>query len=772
MQGHLLKGFLFIFSSFLLAAEVFLMPVPLYVDSIYSGEIDLQIDNDIIRIQPYPLIERLKERLDWNKAQVTLNRWSEDQWVTPESLSTSIIRPEFDTNNLILKVHIPPESRKPETLSLLGKSRIPLGEIYPQAVFSGILNLDSWTRYQYEDMALDYRIAPELVLQYGGYVMEARGGLQSGLNLLYYDYIRLVKDFPGPMYRAEVGDITFKAGGFSTAPIKGVSFYRMTSLNEDYQSRPALGRQIYFPEPADVEIIINNRTVSRHRVNPGTWTFESFPLVQGANDIIIKWTDSQGDHEDRFFHIYDGKLLKPGEFDFGAAAGTDSYTTLNPAFLVHIANGVTGNLTSGANIYYDVNNYHFALGAPLLLATSIGSFNLIPRLDLYMTGGIGLDTELNYSYSEKRDEKPDLNFGTSLGYTTATYPVPLQRFNFTGYYNFNPVKGLSFTPSLGWSWDLSEDIHDMNIRIRVRKSTGDGSIISTDLGLKHDETGWYPLASITFSTSLHEIQQNFYARGDLSSKKMTLAWNRYSSSEKQSDYTLGASGIIPAERDDRLTLSMNGGYTHQYFTASASQGFNAFLGTEEFGNTTSLNLGSALVFAEGVLGFSRPVRSGFLLIQSEMGPLDVNPDKEGALLSLNGSTPGVLGSASPYRYTTYRLVPETLPVGSDINDYKVTLFPTYRSGTLFRAQAKVFMYAGGILLDNEGEPAGLRVGTINSVNGEEQEFFTDDSGYFECYSLIPGEYTLTLDGSELVYTISVKEDESGFYALKEVRPEN
>lgn len=754
---------LFSFPAF---GESLIMPVPLYVDQTYLGEIDLNVEDGTIKLQAHPLVIRLEEYLDETKARDSLNRWSPDQWVTPESLSASVIRPFFDEDNLILVVEIPPESRKPGVILLSGTMRKPPEKYVSSGGFSALLNLDLWTNFHYEALKLDYRLRALPALQFKGYVLEARGGVQSGLTPLFFDYARVVKDFPGILYRAEAGSLTYQADGFSGIPMTGAAFFRKTSLDENYQARPALGQTLFFSRPADVVIRVNDRVVSRERVPTGTWTFESFPLVQGANEIVIAWTDESGERERRLFHIYDGELLKPGEYDYGAALGTVSLESPAPALLFHMNNGINPSLTMGARLFYGINDYHLALGAPITLATSFGSFYLDSRLDLYLAGGAGTDINLSYSLSRKREDLPDLRLGAALDLDLASYPVEESQVGLSGYYSFTPVSGLSLTPTLGWSWNMVENIHNLDLRARVRKSTPDGSVISADLGIRHDKEGWAPQASITFSASLHEIQQNFYARGDLSGEKMTLSWSRYAGGDGEGDYNLGATGIIPANPEDRLTLSFNGGFAHPYFTFNASQAFNAFLEAGDITNSTSLSLGSALVYTDGVLGVTRPISGSFILVKSDLGNLEVNPSSRGALLTVYGDTVGVIDSAAPYRYTTYRLSPETLPVGSDINDYTKIVYPTYRSGILLLAQPRIFMYAGGTLLDREGAPLGLITGSIDG-----REFFTDESGYFECYGLTPGEYTLDLEEGAEEYTIEIKVHDSGFWDLGEVSPE-
>ena len=762
------------------------LPVPLYVDGVYSGEITLKINGRVL-VQARPLFNRLAPLLDQKKLEETLHRWRQVEWTPYETLADSPISAEFDETNLIFLVEIPPESKRPGSYSLSRAEIKPPENLTETARLSGVLNMEGWSRIAYDPSSVSYEIGPELGVNFSDYVLEARGGIQSEGELFFADYGRVVKDFLPLSLRAEAGDLTYDAEGFGQERMVGFSLFRKTSLDMNYQVVPELGQTIFFPEPAEVEIRVNSRTVRKRSVPAGTWTFKNFPLNQGANEVEILWTDSTGEHREFFFKIYDSGLLKKYETDWGISAGTDSWTTLNPAFLGHVSLGVTHTFTAGVGSFYDLNDNLIALEIPLGFASPVGTFQFVPSADIVKDEGYGAGAVLNHSFSERRAGHFRQSFGSSLGFQWDMYSTETQTYSARGYYNYSPLKDLSFTPAVNWSYEAIQSLHTIDCSVRIRKSSGDGSTMSVQIGMVYDEEEWAPKATLTYSLSLPEYRQNFYARGDLSGENMNLSWNRYSDTKKQQDYNLSASAVIPSNREDRLTFSMSGGYIHPRFTANLAQGFNAFIEDEDYDNTTTLSAGTALVYADGVLGWSRPVKSEFVIIESQIGPLEVNPTAFGSMLDMDGHTPETISSLSPYRYTTLRLVPDQLPAGADINDYTTVVFPSYRSGTLIRVEEKIYMFAGGILTDENGKPLELILGEIapfpdsgSEDDGTEKfekdiwprEFFTDETGYFECYGLAPGKYLLTQQDRELTYIIEVNANESGYYNLGEVKPEN
>ena len=709
------------------------------------GEIVVKINGEVL-VQARPLFKRLAPLLDQERLEHSINRWRQVEWTPWENLNDSLISAEYDETNLIFLVEIPPESRKPEYYSLIREEIEAPGNLTEPARLSGVLNMEGWSRFYYDPYTLNYEIAPELGINYSDYVLEAKGGIQSDGDLFFLDYGRVVKDFLPLSLRAEAGNLAYDADGFSLEEMVGFSLYRKTSLDMNYMTVPDLGQTIFFSEPAEVEILVNGKTVRKRRVPAGVWTFKNFPLNQGANDVEIVWNDSTGKHRESFFQIYDSNLLKQNETDWGVSAGTDSWYTFNPAFLGHINRGLTHTISAGIGSYYDLFENEIALELPLGYASPIGNFQLVPTAEMIQDEGYGSGVVLNHSFSESRTGHYSHSFGSSWGFKWRKYSTETQRYSARVYYNYSPLKTLSFTPAVNWSFEAVEELHTLDYSVRIRKSGGDGSTISVQIGMAYHDEEWSPKATLTYSISLPEYRQSFYARGDLSGENMTLSWNKYSGTNKDKDYNLSASAVIPSNREDRLTCSMSGGYVHPRFTASLAQGFTAFMADDDYDNTTTLAAGTALVYADGVLGWSRPVTGEFVIIESEIGPLEVNPTAFGSMLDMDGQTPEIITSLSPYRYTTLSLVPEELPIGSDINDYTVSVFPSYRSGTLIRVEKKIFMYAGGVLIDEKGLPLDLMLGKIVPLSdprvGEDEsewprEFFTDENGYFECYGLFP-----------------------------------
>ena len=260
----------------LTAQEDVFLPVPLYVDGEYTGEISLRINGKVL-IQPMLLLERLSPMLNEEKLNRIQNRWSREEWAPVDALGQDVILAEFDDAALIFLVEIPAESRKPETFSLTRENILPPDNLVLPARLSGVLNMEGWSRIIYEPSTVDFEFGPEAGVNYTGYLLEAKGGVQSGEDPFFGDYLRLVKDFVPLSLRAEAGTLTYDADGLSQGSMVGLSLFRKSSLDKNYQNVPELGQTIFFPEPVEVKVVINGKTVRRRSLPAGIWTFKNFP---------------------------------------------------------------------------------------------------------------------------------------------------------------------------------------------------------------------------------------------------------------------------------------------------------------------------------------------------------------------------------------------------------------------------------------------------------------------------------------------------------------
>jgi hypothetical protein len=97
----------------------------------------------------------------------------------------------------------------------------------------------------------------------------------------------------------------------------------------------------------------------------------------------------------------------------------------------------------------------------------------------------------------------------------------------------------------------------------------------------------------------------------------------------------------------------------------------------------------------------------------------------------------------------------------------VTLKPEYKSGLVVRPEKNVTTYASGILVDAQDKPIPWAFGIVIDKEGTALgEVFTDDTGFFEAYSLSQGEYIIRWETDEsLSVSFAIHPEDAGLVDL-------
>ena len=174
-----------------------------------------------------------------------------------------------------------------------------------------------------------------------------------------------------------------------------------------------------------------------------------------------------------------------------------------------------------------------------------------------------------------------------------------------------------------------------------------------------------------------------------------------------------------------------------------------------------------MVYADGYFMFSRPVRDSFVIIapgdEFTGQLLRVNPTSGGSELELTGKA-GVMSGVSSFRTQKVYIEPDELPEGMDDAGMKYLVRPSYKSAVVVKPQADILIFIGGTVKDSDGAPVETVLGRLTGkTGGESVDFFTDENGYFEAYSLAPDIYTMELIGFDVTAEIDLTDIESGFH---------
>ena len=753
--------------NFLYSQDSDTIPVPLYIDKTYTGEISVIIlPDESVQIRPSELIAYLEDLMTEDALNTARTIFPETGWLDLTDMAGLGVRIIFSFEDLTIRVTIPAHLRRETTVSLKSSGPTPEGTYLEQANFSAFMNLELWNRFTYESGTYDFSATPEIGLNIFDWVVEARGSFRT-TDIFYWDYSRLVKDFGSIGYRLEVGDLTVPVTGLTgVSRLLGASFRKNYSLSNAPEGTSAYSIEFFLREPSKVEIYMNDRKIRENDYQSGSYIFKDFPCSRGINRISIRWEDSEGPHEESLVIPFEGKLLRPGDFDLGIAIGLPDRKIVLPAFTSYQYLGITDNLTFGLGESFNIDTLELSIHPDFLLATNIGSFNLVPIWSINFNGGQNADVSFGYQMLKPGIDHY-LNFGANLSYdyNSIAYPeVPLSLLSLDGYFNFNFGSGFGFSPKVLWGWRFDENRQIMNTEAILKKSIRGGSAITASVGLEYNEELSFS-ATISYSSSFPDANQNLYIQEDLVTQRLSAFWTKYKTDE--SNLAFNASTELPMQLDDKLSFSFSSGWDHPLFGINGGHNFNTIIDTSTFNNSTFLSANSSLVFAEGHFMITKKVNDSFVIVAP--GPefseqtLRVNPRTGGSDLEISGS-PGVMSNLSSFSVRKLWIEPEELPLGMDASGMKYLVLPSYKSAFVVTPKADVRFYIGGFLTDPEGNMIEASLGRLTGKNnGESVDFFTDDTGYFEAYGLSPDEYQLQLNGFERTVSIDLKGSEGGYY---------
>lgn len=764
------------------------VPVPVYVDGEYAGEIDARLEgDDEVRVSSAAVLAFVDDILVDRAKEDARALFGDDRLVEPEAFAALGVSVSFDWDELLLRIRVPPLVRRPRRISLANTAPKPTGTPVAPADISIISNFDLWARYGYEQRLFEYAVTPELAANVHGVTAEIQGGLRSagptGRSAGptgFLDHARATWDLPDEGYRVQGGDLTWRSSElFGVSRLTGLSLFREGSLGDAPRLTDEILTSVYLPERSTVRLTVNGSKRYEGEHPPGNYEIANVPFGDGLNVVTVSWEDADGPHQVEIVVPYDGDLLDRGELDAGVAIGVADRTfgfaadaVARPVVSSYQRYGLTPNLTVGLREGVEVLDFQLDTGAEAMLATRAGTLVLEPSFGLGPASRMLVDVPLRYCYLDSRPSRY-LSFGLSGAYralTAADGASTAKTLTTSAYMNFVFGDGFSFTPTVTDTYSLSDGTNRLVVRASLRKSIRGGSALSANVGMRYDGEPSL-LATITYSAAFPDARQNLFVQQNLATQELFAFWNRYpGEGEQDLDFNVGAA--LPIDTSQVANTSAQVGYTHPLFRTSVAHRLSGVIDTGNISNATTLAFQSAVTYAEGVTALSRPVGDSFVTVapEGELAdvPLVVSRGGARADRTLRGGAT-VLPGLSSYTPAGVTVEPEEMILGLDERALRYVVEPGYRTGTVIRVRAPRAIYAGGVLLDEKGQPLIHELGAWSGSEEVAGEFFTDSDGYFEVYGIEPGEYTLTVGGRpDAAYRISIPEDANGFVDLGEI----
>lgn len=594
------------------------------------------------------------------------------------------------------------------------------------------------------------------------------------------------------------GDLEYKTKGFlDYKPMLGISYYTDFYAQPYFQTQYLGQESIFLPNPAEVEIFVNNHKTKTLNLDSGSYDLKEFALNEGVNDVSLKIKDQTGYTEVQNFSLvtYQNNLRK-GLHEYSYNIGLESRLTSpnsysdDPRAVFYHRYGLTNNFTIGGS----------------------GSFNEKTQL-LSLAGTYGMTKGLlHYDaalWRAKHYDGYDYNLGHIFQYVHNTSGEHLKSLMIQGRkfganfkrINYRPIEFNSIRRrTVDWDFNLlsnwnMEESSSLALSFRTTKYYDDDRLKSKLIasffrrfgGLRFRLSGQYDFRDndlIILASLSRSFGRNRYAANyDSDAKKYALEYSRYPISRTKS---VALNADAQFYEDGQKTLHYDTSYsTYRAKFDLFGRYLNAY--RNEYDNhELGMHIATALVYADGKFAISRPVSNSFAIVSYENDnafkgmKLGINPVTEGEKIfysaQINKFGAAVITDMSNYLYQDIRLDTAALPTGYIIEQSKYTLLPEFFTGIKLELDNIVQIIGNAQLKFPDSNNMSLVTGFTSTQSGSKQStkrnlFFSDRLGMVQFDGLEPGKCTIEAKHDGKTYSAEFEIPEftkGGVYQLGEI----
>lgn len=745
--------------------------IPFFINDQPQGQAIVVIaGGSASQVQAAPVLDRTASILQPNLQSQLAAIADSEGYLPLNQLQQLGIEVVFDQTQLELYLQIPAELRRTNVVGLFG---LPpeAADALPVSTISGYLNILAgediiWSGSESAGRQ-PLRIAFDGALNVSGWVLEGQANItEGGAPVFSRGDVRLVRDDPIHALRYMAGDLSIPvSGAFQTVvPLGGISVSRNYSLQPYRITRPTGEFTFFLERSSRVEIYINGVRVQQLQLEAGPQDIRNLALSTGTNDIQLVITDDLGQVQRLdFATALAGSLLAPGlqQFSYNLGfptqtlSGQREYQWDEPQLVLAHRWGVNSILTLGA--YAQLTPSYQMIETDGIWASEIGNWGWDIAASHTSELGTGLAMRLQYELPPNPQDPTNRSLRVAAEYrgdrfTTFDSLSPNSDWlTLSAAYSQRIFGDTSL--NIGGDYRLGRDGPDSyTANLGLSRSLGNG--LSGSINLNHsrnqegqDETQ----AFLGLSWLMPQSRQSVALNTTVSSTEAIsnrLLWSRSPDRRLQSpglalDLGQESQGYNLSGRLTYTDYRFDLGLTHDVAWPSQSEATTS--------NTTRLTLGTALVFADGHVGWSRPIINSFVLVvprdRWQGQTIGINPSQEGYGAIVDGFGPAVLPDLQPYYVSRVRLDAPEAPLGYDLGTDEYVIMPSYRSGTLIIAGTEASSFVRGVLVDEDGEPLGLQAGEVVSLSDADwaaQPLFTNRTGRFALLGFTPGSYEIRL----------------------------
>jgi len=769
-----------------------LLTVPLIINERDRGDVDIIFNGkeEETRIKLNKFIPYIEKILKDEIMKVIRNDFSGKEVINLLDVTSHKISARYDSSQLELHLDIPADLRKTEVISFrASNSTLSSDDLIKPSNFSAYMNIYSDLQYVWKGDSAGRQptnMVFDGALNYSDWVLEGEAFYREDNHKPFQrGNVTLVKDLVSHSVRVAAMDVALPGVDFqSTVAAGGLVISKNFQLRPDLITYPSSQKQFLLEHTSTVEIIVNSQLYRTFHLPAGSYDLRDFPVARGVNDIIIRIKDDFGrERELSFPFISETQLLAENlheyayGFGFPSTISEGTYDTRHLFFSGFHRMGLHDNITAGLNL--QGNKTQQLVGSEVSFASRLGIFSLRGALSRGNDQGYGFANSLNYSYqapinSSHRERIWDF----SAIYKTQAFTTPNQAIgstalglDVTGEVS-QPLGSDMFVSVRGnYQHSYTGDKDANNISVLFRKNVS--RQFSWDIALTRADdfssrADYQISANIRFSfgDNRHSVQSSY----DSKDQSKRLSWDR------RSDKNYGGFDIGVDAINKRNETILTGNLQHRNNRIEASMRHDMDWPRDESQSQTmrtSLSVASALAYADGYFGISRPIRDSFAIVVPHSSIRDqnigVNPTTNSYQAESGLLGPAVIPDLISYQARTLTIDVPELPLGYNLDNDLPSLLPTLRSGTVIPLGGDANVLLVGVLNIHEGKAAHLETGKLISLDDPDQgthSFFTNRKGKFYIDKLKPGTYQLHLFAyPKSILTIEIPTDVAGIYDI-------
>lgn len=712
-------------SVFKRRAELERVPVVLVVDGTSYGPLVLEVRNATATHVPANVIlaafaqARMRDD-DRNQ----LARTARGGALAIDDLRAANLDVVYDPQRLELRVALPAASTERASHTLgAGVPAEAAGAIQPSDV-SGYLNI-----HGVGGTATPNQLRFASAINVHRWVLEGRGELGESPIGVHRGDVLLSRDVPEHAVRYLVGDFAVGAAGLQPGfPILGMGVTRNFTLQPYRVIQPVGVFTFTLERPANVTVLVNGAPVQTLALAAGHHDIRDLPLGAGVNDIELLVRDESGNERRlQFSAASPSELLAPGIVQFALSlgfplqsdVGLRSYAWSRPVLSGRRRWGITDKLTVGGSFDGDLDRQ--VVGGALAVATKLG--NLAVDVSGSRDGELelGRAESVRYDYHRSAGATATNTFTVVARHTSSRFRS-LSILDVDGRYRGDVSIATSRAVTARVFAQLSaryqigrqvSDAHDASITFS--RSFGG---LTTDVLFGVRDSGSEPRDARVFVTAhwrLPERRGMLYATSRTSKAAGRSNELRFMTAPRSGRGGLVASASVRENRQN-VGSDITLGYSNDRFISSVTGATGLDRATRDSSTAASFEVGTALAFAGGRIGWSRPITGSFAIVDRNDTLSDqkigVNPVAGGYSANVDRFGPAVVTGLEPYRVGSVRVEAPDLRLGTSLGPASHNLMPAYKSGTLVVVGEPGTVFLRGSIRHADGKPVALAVGEL------------------------------------------------------------